>query len=140
MKQRQSFLRDFMRCGIAGWCLEIVFTALHSLQRREMTLRGVTSLWMFPIYGMGALLRPLTRLLRDKSAWLRGSLYAALIFIAEFLSGRFLTERKLCPWNYRRAAWNVREVIRLDYAPCWFFTGLLFERLLRRSSPDTSGS
>lgn len=57
----------------------------------------------------------------------------AMIFSAEFLSGTFLRRRKLCPWDYSRSRYHIGRVIRLDYAPCWFITGLLFERLLCRT-------
>lgn len=123
------FFQNFVRCGIAGWCLEIFFTAMHALQKREMALCGTTSLWMFPIYGMGAIIAPLYRLLHRQSIWLRGFLYTLLIFTVEFISGSYLRRKKCCPWNYHRSPWNVREVIRLDYAPYWFLTGLLLEQL-----------
>lgn len=103
-----------------------------------MTLCGTTSLWMFPIYGMGAIIAPLYRLLHRQSAFLRGMLYTLLIFLVEFSSGCFLTRRNACPWNYRRSSWNIREVIRLDYAPYWFLTGLLLERLTGSSHGKVS--
>ena len=55
----RKLFQNFIKCGILGWCLEISFTALNALRRRDYTLRGVTSLWMFPIYGAGCLLTPL---------------------------------------------------------------------------------
>ena len=58
----KTFLIDFMKCGLTGWCMEIIFTALGSLRDRDMTLKGVTSLWMFPIYGCAAVVAPLSRL------------------------------------------------------------------------------
>lgn len=119
-----------MKCGLAGWCLEILFTSLHSLQRRELSLKGETSLWMFPIYGSACFLSPLFRLLKPFPAYVRGSIYALCIFAGEYLSGRLLTEKKLCPWNYGRCRWHIGEVIRLDFFPNWFLAGLLFERLL----------
>lgn len=60
----QKLWKDFIKCGILGWCLEITFTALHSLQQRKFTLQGTTSLWMFPIYGAGCLLRPICALVK----------------------------------------------------------------------------
>lgn len=125
---------DFLKCGILGWCLEIFFTSLHSLQKRDWTLMGHTSLWMFPIYGSGCLLRPFFRLLRKLPFYLRGSIYALLIFCAEFLSGSLLTRKKLCPWNYRKSKWHIKELVRLDYFPCWFIVGLLFEKLLKKAA------
>ena len=56
------FSMNFIRCGIAGWCLEVVFTALDSLARGNWKMMGQTSLIMFPIYGLGALLSPMGRL------------------------------------------------------------------------------
>ena len=51
----------------------------------------------------------------------------------EYLSGRFLLEKGLCPWSYGKARWNIGKVIRLDYAPCWFATGLLMEQAISPS-------
>lgn len=131
MKQTIScFLKNFLKCGLTGWCIEILFTAASSLRRRDMTLKGNTSLWMFPIYGCAAIFAPIGRLLRQKPTWLRGLAYMILIFFAEFLTGRLLKRRSLCPWDYGRSRWNVNRVIRLDFAPYWFIAGLLFERLL----------
>ena len=123
-------LKNFLKCGLTGWCLEILFTSMDALRRRDMTLKGHTSLWMFPIYGSAAILSPISRLLRGKSALTRGLTYMSLIFSIEYLTGRFLTRKKSCPWDYRRSRWNVGRVIRLDFAPYWFFVGLLYEQLL----------
>lgn len=128
------FLSDFIRCGIVGWCLEIIFTAFHAFRRREMSLKGTTSLWMFPIYGSVALLKPLFYLTKKLPVWFRGLSYATIIFSGEYVSGQLLTKRQLCPWNYGQSKWHIREVIRLDFLPYWFLTGLLFERLLTRKS------
>lgn len=125
-----DFIHDFLRCGLTGWCLEITFTALSSLRRRNLRLTGTTSLWMFPIYGCAAFLHPLFKLMRKGPLFLRGLTYMTLIFSVEFLSGRFLRRRKLCPWNYERSRYNIGKVIRLDYAPFWFSAGLLFEHML----------
>lgn len=133
----KTLLKNFFKCGLVGWCLEITFTALNSLQKRDMTLMGQTSLWMFPIYGSACLLNPLFKLLKNFSLTVRGSIYALCIFIGEYISGRFLDKRKLCPWNYERSRWHIQKVVRLDYFPNWFLAGLLFERLL---SSDSSHS
>lgn len=91
---------------------------------------GQTSLWMFPIYGSACLLEPLFKKLKKIPIQVRGSIYALCIFAGEYLSGRFLDKRALCPWNYERSRWHIRKVVRLDYFPNWFFAGLLFEKLL----------
>lgn len=126
----QKLWKDFIKCGILGWCLEITFTALHSLQQRKMSLQGTTSLWMFPIYGAGCLLKPVCSLVKGCHWLVRGSIYALCIFTAEYVSGFFLQKKELCPWNYGKARWNIGRVIRLDYAPCWIITGLLMEHAI----------
>lgn len=133
-----SLLHKFFICGLTGWCMEILFTALDSLRRRDMTLKGKTSIWMFPIYGCAAILSPIGHLLRGKPLLLRGLTYMSLIFTTEYITGRLLEKRKLCPWNYSRSRWNIRNLIRLDYAPCWFAAGLMFERMLADSDQTSS--
>lgn len=129
-----GFFKNFLKCGLIGWCMEIIFTSVTSLRRRDMTLKGSTSIWMFPIYGCAAVVAPLSRLLKKKPAWLRGLTYMGMIFSTEYLTGRLLSKHKLCPWDYGKSKWNVGRVIRLDYAPYWFGAGLLFEHLLTSSS------
>ena len=124
--------KRFIFCGLVGWCLEIFWTGLKSLQRRQMKLMGHSSIWMFPIYGMGFLFLPLARLLKHQKFWLRGLVYTILIFTTEYITGIWLTRRNLCPWNYSHARWNVHSVIRLDYAPGWFLLGLLYENMLKK--------
>lgn len=130
----KTLIKNFLKCGLTGWCLEIIFTALHSLQKRDLKLMGYTSLWMFPIYGSACLLMPVFQLLRNIPVILRGSIYALCIFAGEYLAGQFLGKRKLCPWNYERSRWHIKKVVRLDYFPNWFLAGLLFERLLSERS------
>lgn len=118
--------------------MEITFTALHSLQKRDMRLMGQTSLWMFPIYGSACLLNPLFKLIKNFSLVLRGSIYALCIFTGEYVAGRFLDKHKLCPWNYERSRWHIQKVVRLDYFPNWFLAGLLFEHLLSSDSAHST--
>ena len=56
--------RLFIHCGILGWCFEILYTSLRMLQRRNYRLQGNTSIWMFPIYGCAAFLRPLDKVMQ----------------------------------------------------------------------------
>ena len=130
------FVKNFLRCGLTGWCMEIFFTSLDSLRRRDYKLKGNTSVWMFPIYGCAALFAPIHTLLCRKPFWVRGLTYMSLIFSGEYISGRILSKHSMCPWDDGRSKWNIHRVVRLDYAPVWFGAGLLFERILlsRRSS------
>ena len=118
--------KDFFLCGFTGWCLEILWTGLHSLVTGHFTMMGKTSLLMFPIYGLAALIRPAYYKLA------RG------IFFVEFLSGSFFQKLHICPWDYSHVPLQYKGVIRLDYAPLWFFTGLFFEWLLRQNPRKVS--
>lgn len=122
--------RNFFRCGLAGWCMEICYTSATSLCKRDFRLRGITSLWMFPIYGSAAFLRPLFAHLKNHSVLVRGLTYMSLIFSTEYLSGRLLRSRGLCPWDYKGCRFQIDRLIRLDFAPLWFGAGLFFERLV----------
>lgn len=120
--------------------MEIIFTSIESILSGDMRLMGRTSLLMFPIYGMGALLGPVCRsidhwigdadrlCLRDKF-WRHGMHDMVLIFLAEYVSGAFLKRHGICPWDYSGRLLNIDGLIRLDFAPCWFGAGLLFERI-----------
>ena len=81
----RNFLKNFLKCGITGWCLEVLYTSLNSLRRRDMTLKGITSLWMFPIYGCAAIFTPLGRMLHAKPLVQRGLAYMSLLFSIEYI-------------------------------------------------------
>lgn len=133
MKLR-NFSRDFIFCGTTGLLTEIMFTSLHALRARDFSLKGNTSLWMFPIYGLSACLYPVSAFLKKHrmKASARGLLYTLCIFTVEFVSGSMLSKKKRCPWSYYRSPFHVRGVIRLDYAPCWFAFSMLTERFLKK--------
>lgn len=120
---------NFIRCGVCGWCLELLWTGFLSFRRRDKKLSGHSSLWMFPIYGMAAFFGPFSRLFRKSAYWTRGIVYTAAIFCAEYLTGSILKKHGCCPWDYSASRFQVNGVIRLDYAPLWFFSGLLFEKI-----------
>lgn len=126
--------RNFCICGLTGWCMEIIFTSAHSVFAKDKRLIGQTSIWMFPIYGMAVCLRPLYRLIKNFPVLIRSIIYSISIFSFEYISGSFLKKKNACPWDYSDAALNVHGVIRLDYAPLWMLAGLVFERILLRTS------
>ena len=132
-----------------------MFTSVDSIMAGDWRLIGRTSLIMFPIYGMGALLLPISRFI---DSWLtglpgledagqdrlsrvgrsirHGLIYMVLIFIAEYITGIWLTSIGICPWDYSLWPDNVGGVIRLKFAPLWFMTGLLFEYLTKPKGGD----
>jgi Putative ABC-transporter type IV len=112
--------------------LEVCFTgAGRALLQKDRSGTATTYLWMHPIYGATALgLEFLHDRLRFLPRPVRGLAYTAVIFGAEFSTG-WLLRKGLgrCPWDYGRHRWSVKGLIRLDYAPFWYATGLLFEPL-----------
>lgn len=128
----KSLSKNYIRCGILGWCLEILFTSLSESPGKNRALMGKTSILMFPIYGAACLFKPLYPLIQNLAWPIRGILYMNLIYIMEFCSGIFLSKRNCCPWDYSDAKYNYKKVIRLDYAPYWFCTGLLYEKFLQK--------
>ena len=119
--------RNFLICGLTGWCMEILFTSAGSLARHDGRLIGQTSLWMFPIYGMAAAMAPVGKFLCKRNIVFRGSVYMCMIFAAEYTTGWLLRRLGMCPWDYSESPLNIDGLIRLDYAPAWFAAGLLFE-------------
>jgi Putative ABC-transporter type IV len=142
-------LRHFVAYGLLGWCAEIAWTAAYDFVTRtrraegdsharvplgraeRWRLQGRSYLWMFPIYGLAAVLfDPVHDAVRAWAWPLRGALYTAGAFAVEGAAGlalRALTGR--CPWDYSYARWHVKGVIRLDYIPVWFAFGMLLERV-----------
>ncbi len=120
----------FLLCGSIGWCMEIFWTGLHCLGQNDLTLMGHSSIWMFPIYGLAAVIGPVSKHLKDFPALWRGSIYTVGIYLTEFTTGSFLSLFRICPWDYSQAALNYKGLIRLDYAPLWFMAGLFFEKIL----------
>ena len=127
----KTFIKNFFLCGFIGWCNECFWTGLQSLyDHKDRKLLCHTSVWMFPIYGMAAVIPIVSEKLKGCHVAIRGTIYMIGIFIVEFLTGRLLQHFHRCPWDYSKARLNVKGVIRWDYAPIWFGLGLLFERVL----------
>ncbi|MCC8140841.1 MAG: putative ABC transporter permease [Lachnospiraceae bacterium] len=124
--------RNFLKCGIFGWAMELLWSGFHAFRVRDMKLTGKSSLWMFPIYGSASLLAPAMRRLKRKgrNVMERGLIYMSSIYLVEFVSGTLLKSRGMCPWDYSKSPRHYKGVIRLDYAPAWFLVGLAFERML----------
>ena len=141
VREMKKLAENFLKCGVAGWCLEVMFTAAESLAGGDWKLMGRTFPDHVSIYGLGALLEPIGRLadrwigdgdIRPADRAVRhGMLYMVLIFLVEYTTGAWLTTRGICPWDYSGRHSNVNGLIRLDFAPLWFGTGLLFENLTK---------
>lgn len=125
----------YLFCGMTGLSLEVLWTGFYSFLHGDLRLTGISSFWMFWIYGCACVIHPLFHRIHKIPFWGRGLFYMILIFTGEFLFGIFLKRLGLCPWDYSDTPYHILGVIRLDYAPLWFFTGLLYEFLLRTFFP-----
>lgn len=122
--------KKFLLCGLTGWCMEILFTSFDALLYGDARLLGRTSIWMFPIYGMAALISPIYIKIKHWPVLLRGLFYGVAIMVGEFISGSVLRFFGVCPWDYSDSFLNIDGLVRLDYYPLWVCAGLVFERLL----------
>ena len=132
----QKKLLRFYLWGTLGLSTEIVFTALvdvyHAIRNHtpiDWGLTGHSYIWMYFIYGSGALLFPLVhKHLKGFQLLLRIFLIALGIFIVEFITG-FVLDKLTghCPWQYT-SRWNVMGYIRLDYLPAWMVFAYIIER------------
>lgn len=117
----------FLIFGTLGIVGEVAFGALKGLVARNVDLRGSSSLWMFPIYGLiPFFFPPVAHLIGALSWWGRGLVYMIALFCGEYLIGAFLTRFRLCPWHYS-GKYAIHGLINLLYAPVWFIVGLAIE-------------
>ena len=76
---RLSRSQRFLAYGLAGWCSEVVVTAIRSRGRDgNWRLTGTTYAWMLPIYGLAEVLfEPAYDAARDRGWpwWQRGLLW-----------------------------------------------------------------
>eukprot|EP00112_Aurelia_sp_Birch-Aquarium-sp1_P005303 Seg16.7 transcript_id=Seg16.7/GoldUCD/mRNA.D3Y31 product="Transmembrane protein 229B" protein_id=Seg16.7/GoldUCD/D3Y31 len=129
-----SLLHRFFFYGLHGFFDEIVFTSVHDfvLVKPEYALRGHSSLWSFPIYGIGSLLVEYTyrRIYPKTNIVLRGLIYVLIAFSWEFTTGLILKQFSACPWDYTHKDYDFMGLITIDYAPFWCFAGLYEEYLV----------
>jgi len=117
----------FVVYGIIGWSMEVLWTGIGSLLKKNFLATSTTSIWMFFIYGSAALFAPMIEFIIPLPMFFRGLIYMLCIFIVEYIAGMAMKSAKICPWDYSASKYSVQGVIRLDYAPAWFGAGLVFE-------------
>lgn len=123
---------DFVKCGILGWCIEIIWTAFHGMKSKNNKFIGYTSIIMFPIYGLASVIKPISLKLKKMKmpTIIRGIVYSIGIFMVELITGSILKKTNNCPWDYSDKKYNIIGVIRIDYAPLWCIVGVIFEKML----------
>lgn len=128
---KKNFFQNFLLCGLSGWCMECLWTGIGSIRKHNnKKLLCTTSIWMFPIYGMAAIIKPVSFCLSKQCTLVRGCIYGSGILAVEYLTGSLLKKHHCCPWDYSKAKLNFKGVIRFDYFPVWVLAGLFFEKLV----------
>ena len=118
----------FFIYGILGLFMEIIWTGLGSLIKKDFKLRASTSVWMLFVYGLAVFLEPVCDIAKPLPVYARGCAYVLCFFAIEFMTGAVLKKAKICPWDYSGSRFSLFGLIRFDYAPVWFLAGLVFER------------
>ena len=123
---------DFVKCGILGWCIEIIWTAFHGIKSNNNKFIGYTSIIMFPIYGLASVIKPISLKLKKMKmpTIIRGIVYSIGIFMVELITESILKKTNNCRWDYSDKKYNINGVIRIDYAPLWCIVGVIFEKML----------
>ncbi len=98
----------FLFCGFTGCVWKFSGRASFPAPGR-CSMKGTTSLLMFPIYGCASLILPVYQKLKNLPALLRGSLYTAGFYLAEFTSGSILQAFHMCPWDYSECPISTKE-------------------------------
>jgi uncharacterized membrane protein len=133
-KRRIDGLFAFLLFGMLGVTVEVCYTAIVDLmdiwgtESMNLSLKGVSYIWMLPIYGMASILFPIGHgLIEGWPRLLRYFTYALVILIVEFITG-FALEKATgrCPWEYQ-TGWHIAGYIRLDYLPLWMMFGATLE-------------
>ena len=122
--------RNFIICGLTGWCIEVFFTAMGEAGKKDKKLIGHSSIWMFPIYGLASAIGEIYPKIAKWPGIVRALLYGIGIMCVEFASGSLLKKYKMCPWCYDGCKYSIRGLVRLDYLPLWMLAGMLYEKIL----------
>ena len=122
--------KNFIICGLAGWCIEVAFTSAGAILKKDKTLTAKTSAWMFPIYGLAAGIGVIAPKISHWPAPYRALLYGGAIMTGEYITGSLLNKLDACPWSYAECKYTINDLVRLDYLPFWMLAGLFYEKLL----------
>lgn len=124
----------FIAFGCLGMQVELFFTGIVNLFKKNWMAHCKTYLWMLPIYGLGGLILRYCHNHIRWNAFLAAIPYTVVIYIIEFCFG-WLLSRLLgsCPWKYTNDDGktihkrSVLGLIRWDYFPLWYALALVFD-------------
>lgn len=127
---------SFALYGGLGITTEVFFTAIVDLINSgsldDLSLKGVSYIWMFPIYGITSVVFPMGfEVLKKWNRLLRYLAYGIAILVVELIAGFALEQLTgRCPWEYQ-VGWHFGGYIRFDYLPLWMLFGAVIEEFHR---------
>jgi len=119
---------DYLFWGMFGLTLEITFTAIR---KRDISLIGHTSLWMFPVYAVG-LTHGLDFIMESiESPVLRYFSYPFFVWSIEILIGFPARAIDIRIWDYRYLPdkFHWKGVISFFHFPVWVLFGIICENV-----------
>jgi len=128
-------LRDviffFVLFGIIGISAEIFVSAiLEFIKTKNKKFLGHSSPWMFFVYGSAYFIILFgTTYLMNLNIFIRALIYMFIFYLMEFVSGSILKKFNAIPWDYSNFKYNFKGIITLEFAPLWFFGGIILEAL-----------
>ena len=118
--------------GIVGWLIEVVFTGIGSIARRDWTGTSKTYIWMHPVYATAGMAVYIiyNNIVVSSNPYIDASVLAIIFYVPLFygfealaglmslkLFGRIL-------WDYGRSKWTPMGLINFKYAPYWLLLAL----------------
>jgi len=97
------------------------------MKKGDLSLKGIVSLWMIPIYGFGLTYGfDFIRYVSPESDLIRWLTYPLWVWAVEIIIG-LPTKNKL--WDYSDMKYNWKGVVSFQHYPAWLLFGVLIERL-----------
>lgn len=124
-----EFIARVLVYGCIGLLLEFFFTGIHSvvvLRSRNAICRS--SLWMVPIYGLGAEGMGFLRIFLTEP-YLFIPAAVLFIFAVEYASGRILRLAGVTVWDYSHSRFSLHGLVRADYLPFWLMVAIGYDVL-----------
>ena len=115
--------------SMIGVSIELVFNAIRTtlMKKGDLSLKGIVSLWMIPIYGFGLTYGfDFIRYVSPESDLIRWLTYPLWVWAVEIIIG-LPTKNKL--WDYSDMKYNWKGVVSFQHYPAWLLFGVLIERL-----------
>lgn len=143
INQKRALWR-FIIFGVLGMFFEACSMAYGVAQQGNWSLRGASSPWMFPIYGLiGLILEPLGAPMRARRIplLLRALVYVIVFYVVEFTSGSLYlwwafnqrgVDNMHTVWDYGWTKYHLNGQVSLDMLPFWYVFCLSLEFLYRR--------